>query len=150
MRDKIKRFVGLFLCIAVAFGSHANAFANSNVLKFTSIEITGKSETATIEAPSVSSDGQIQGGIVFGSQGDYVDYRLVIENSDNYSYRIDSVEDNNIIDNLSVTYIHDDTIEAGVSSDLLVHLEYIDKLINTHLLSSYFTVFNIVFYNRVD
>ena len=131
MRDKIKRFVGLFLCIAVAFGSHANAFANSNVLKFTSIEITGKSETATIEAPSVSSDGQIQGGIVFGSQGDYVDYRLVIENSDNYSYRIDSVEDNNIIDNLSVTYIHDDTIEAGVSSDLLVHLEYIDKLINT-------------------
>ena len=127
---RIKRFVLLFSCIAIVFGLVANASADSSVLKFASIEITGKSETATVEEPSING-GQIRGGITFDAQGDFVDYRLVIENSDEYSYRIDSVEDSNSLENLTITYIHDDTVEAKATTDLLIHMEYSDMLVNT-------------------
>lgn len=127
---RIKRFVLLFSCIAIVFGLVANASADSSVLRFASIEITGKSETATVEEPSING-GQIRGGITFDAQGDFVDYRLVIENSDEYSYRIDSVEDSNSLENLTITYIHDDTVEANATTDLLMHMEYSDMLVNT-------------------
>lgn len=127
---RIKRFVLLFSCIAIVFGLVANASADSSVLRFASIEITGKSETATVEEPSING-GQIRGGITFDAQGDFVDYRLVIENSDEYSYRIDSVEDSNSLENLTITYIHDDTVEANATTDLLIHMEYSDMLVNT-------------------
>lgn len=130
MRENRKKFIALFLCIAIAFGLFTNVSAASDVLKITSIENTGKSETATVETPSIDENGQIRGGVVFDAQGDYADYLLTIQNTDDYAYRIDSVEDNNSTDALNITYTHDDTIGAKASIDLLLHLEYADQLIN--------------------
>lgn len=129
MSEIIKRVIALFLCIAVALGIFTNVYADSNVLRVTAVEIGSKSETADVETPSISNN-QVQGGVVFNAQNDYAEYLFTIENTDGYSYRIDSIEDNNSVDALSITYSHDEKIAAGATAHATMRLTYSDLLLN--------------------
>lgn len=129
MSEIIKRVIALFLCIAVALGIFTNVYADSNVLRVTAIEISSKSETADVETPSISNN-QVQGGVVFNAQNDYAEYLFTIENTDEYSYRIDSIEDNNSVDALSITYSYDEQIAAGAAAHATMRLTYSDLLLN--------------------
>ena len=129
MSEILKRVIALFLCIAVALGFVTNVWADSAVLSVVSVELRDKSETAEAETPSVSNN-QIQGGLVFNAQDDYAEYLFVIENTDEYAYRIDSIEDNNSIDALNVAYTHDEKVSAGGVSRVTMRLTYSDMLLN--------------------
>ena len=129
MSEITKRVIALFLCIAVALGIFTNVYADSNVLRIAAVEISSKSETADVETPSISNN-QVQGGVVFNAQDDYAEYLFTIENTDEYAYRIDSIEDDNSVDALSITYSHDEKVAAGATAHATMRLTYTDLLLN--------------------
>lgn len=129
MRDNIKKFLGLFLCIVLALGGFSNVFASSNVLHISSVEITSKSAGVEAETPSVEND-HVQGDVVFNVQGDHIEYLFTIENTDDYAYRIDDITDNNSTDNLTISYSHGEKIEAKSTASFTMLMEYSEQLVN--------------------
>lgn len=134
MRDKIKKFLGLFLCVTLALGGFSNVFASSNVLRISSVEISSKSAGVEAETPSVEND-HVQGGVVFNAQGDHIEYLFTIENTDKYAYKIDNITDNNSTEKLAIIYSHDEKIDANSTATFSMLMEYSDQLINQEKLN---------------
>lgn len=129
MRDKIKKFLGLFLCVTLALGGFSNVFASSNVLRISSVEISSKSAGVEAETPSVENY-HVQGDVVFNVQGDHIEYLFTIENTDKYAYKIDNITDNNSTEKLAIIYSHDEKIDANSTATFSMLMEYSDQLIN--------------------
>ncbi len=129
MRDNIKKFLGLFLCVVLALGGFSNVFASSNVLHISSVEISSKSAGIEAETPSVEND-HVQGDVVFNAQGDHIEYLFTIENTDDYAYRIDDITDNNSTEKLAITYLHGEKIEAKSTTSFTMLMEYSEQLVN--------------------
>lgn len=93
-------------------------------IKVENIEVIDKGDNITI------SDNDVKSDIEFNELNDYVAYKITIKNSDNVSYDIDTISDNNKNDNINVTYKYDGKIEPKSTKDIYVTLKYDKKLVN--------------------
>ena len=98
-------------CAIVAIGS--NAFAESSIFKLKSAEIKDKS-IATEAAISVKNETTATNTVTYHNLGEFVEYKLALENTDAKTRRVLSATISSSIE--YVSYKYDSKIETNVSS----------------------------------
>ena len=81
------------------------------------------------------SDTNNTSDIVFSNAGDYITYKITLNNQDDIKYTIDSIKDNNDSEFIKVTYDYDKNIESNSNKDVYVTLKYDKKLVNRESVS---------------
>ncbi len=127
---KIKSIIlAMFSMLLLMLGITNIASAVASKVNLESVSVADKSSTITVEDPVISGS-TVSSGIIFNQANDYVTFALNFKNTDDQPYRIDSVENNNTSQYLTISNEHDDKIPAGGLSTVKITLSYAKQLIN--------------------
>lgn len=102
-----------------------NVYAAGDIFRITNVEVTEKS--GTVEMGEISFDNTtINSDVVYHKIGDYVKYKITIENKDNKTYKIKSIVDNNQNECISYEYSDYSNTDIGANSttELYVTVRY--------------------------
>ena len=127
---KLKKFIKLFLFLSIFFVlSFSAVMASSSVLRIKDISLNQRTVTteATIEEFNYNS---VETNIIFHKKGDYVIYRVVVQNNDNRDYIITSVSDDNTNNYIDYEYINysNKRLNANSTAEFFVKVKYYSKL----------------------
>lgn len=101
-----------------------------NNFEIVDISLKDKSGSISVSNPSIN-DNSVVSNIVFYEINDFVTFELVLKNNNSDKYKIDSIVNNNISDNVMVEYDFDhDYIEPGHTFNISVKLSYHNQLLN--------------------
>ena len=127
--NKNVKFIFLLLFIFTFIST--NVFAKEVDIKVTDIKIVDKSDNVIADDPIISDD-DVNLSATFNEKDDFVTYELTIKNTDSLKWKIQSITDNNELDNLKIDYDYEDNyIDKNGTSKVKIKLTYKDKLINT-------------------
>ena len=130
MKSK-KLLLFIFVLISAFIFNIKGVFALDISIK--DIKVDSKGGSPTISDINYSGNN-INSSIVFNNVNDYVKLKITLNNKDNEKYTINSIKNNNKIDNLEVSYSYDDkTIKAKGTKDIYVTLKYNKKVTNKNI-----------------
>ena len=130
MKSK-KLLLFIFVLISAFIFNIKGVFALDISIK--DIKVDSKGGSPTISDINYSGNN-INSSIVFNDVNDYVKLKITLNNKDNEKYTINSIKNNNKIDNLEVSYSYDDkTIKAKGTKDIYVTLKYNKKVTNKNI-----------------
>ena len=106
-----------------------NTYAAENIFSLVNVEIVEKSETVEVEKLGYEKD-KINANIIYHKVGDYVKYKITIQNNKNEDYKFKSITDNN--SNSYISYEFADCsnteLKANSTSDLYVTVKYLKSV----------------------
>ncbi len=127
----MKKVLSMLLVMALFLFGFMNVNAASKKLELTNIEIEDKSNTITVDNPTISSN-EIKSNIQFNEINDYVEFKLTIKNIEKEKIKINSISDNLDNDNIEISYVYDSNnyIDANGLSTFNIKMVYKNQLIN--------------------
>lgn len=118
----------LLLIVVFAMMPMINVFAAEEIFSVTNVEVIEKSETVKIaelnfENTTINSD------VVYHKVGDYVKYKINIQNNNDKDYTIKTIADNNSNEYISYEYENylNTEIKANSSAELIVIVKYLKE-----------------------
>ena len=131
----MRRKILLFLLVFTLIFGISKVEAKTKKLEVTDIKVENKSDTITVEDPTVSSN-EITSGITFNKKDDYVTFKITLKNNEKDKFKIGSIKDNNDNENIDIEYNYDkDYIESGKTGNILIKLTYKNQLLNVDKIS---------------
>ncbi len=101
-------------------------YAAGNIFTIKNVEAVEKSETVEVEKIEFNSE-KINADVVYHKVGDYVKYKITIQNGKDEDYKLKAITDNN--KNSYISYEYDDCtdveLKANGSADLYVTVKYL-------------------------
>ena len=104
-------------------------YATGDTFIITNAEVSEKSNTIDVKELSFEKT-EVNSNIIYHKVGDYVKYKITVQNNDSQSYKVVSVSDNN--ENEFITYDYSDfegkELKANETADLYVSVKYLKEL----------------------
>ena len=133
MKKKFLIIYALFIALLVfSISMIYKTFANSDLITITNVTVQDKS--ASVETNSTTfGDKSISSNTIFHSVGDYVVYKITLNNRDSKDYYIKSITDNNSVSYITYEYTNDpdELFKAATTRDILVKIKYNNAVLNT-------------------
>lgn len=104
-------------------------YATGDTFAITNAEVSEKSETIDVKELSFEKT-EVNSNIIYHKVGDYVKYKITVQNNDSQNYTIAGASDNN--ENEFITYDYSDfegkELKANETADLYVSVKYLKEL----------------------
>ena len=125
----------LLLLLLITLFTITNVKAATKNIEITNVSVIDKSGTITVVDPVFSSN-EITSNITFNQKDDFVTFELTLKNNENDKYKIDSINDNNLNNNIKIEYDYSKNyISKGETSKIKVKLTYKKQLLNVDKIS---------------
>ena len=106
------------------------------------LSIYEKSDGVIVDdSESLEENDTIIPNIKFSQPGDFITYKLTLNNSDNSEYKITNISDSNTNENIAVSYSYDDTANTS-DKDIYVTLTYTQESTNDLSLTDFEVTIN--------
>ena len=128
--SKMTRYMTIvFFMLIISIFMVENVFASSRIIKLHDISVYGKTQFAETDINEFDEENA-DSDILYHKVGDYVVYKLVIENTDDKDYKIQSIAQDNA--NESLSYEFDSyrgvDLKANSTLDLYVRVKYNEEI----------------------
>lgn len=123
-----RRIIVVTSVLMAAFLFSFNAFALN--INRNNLSVYEKSDGITINnSETFEENDVITPDITFSQLGDFVTFRLTLNNIDNSAYKITNISDNNTNENIRVSYSYNKTVNSS-DKDIYITLTYENELTN--------------------
>ena len=133
MRRYFKLLFQIMLVVTIFFtGSRVLA---ANEVEVTNIELYQKSDDVEVNSTTYS-DSVLNTNPILHNLNDYVTYKITIKNNDDVKHNILDIKDDNNSKYITTSYTHDDSIEAGSTSEILMTVKLTKLVDDVNLLNN--------------
>ena len=130
----MKLFNKIIIILLLLFFGTINVKAANNDFTVENISIEEKNETIKVSNPSYN-DNNIESTIEFNKTGDYVKYKIVLNNNTDIIYKIKDVKYDNSNEYINISYEYNNgEINPHEQFELFVTLKYIDEVYSDELI----------------
>lgn len=115
--------------LVLQFVGNSNVYATEDTISITNVEIIEKTETVDVESLSYENTA-VNANIVYHKVGDYVKYKITINNNSNQNYKIKSLSNDN--KNEYISYEHSNysntEFKSNSSTELFITVKYLKEI----------------------